>query len=163
MNYYNKEEQEKAARATIDDYRGTAALFSAVKPVIYQFDEKMYNKRFTDALKAALPDIGIYSEKRYNHIEINACLPGGKWHCIAKQDIKEEVRPRINADVMIEDAASRRADFLKRSSDIEKSLDKIDGVKHQIETLKTALDGITGALSCEIKDIFGLNYRITNY
>lgn len=68
---------------------------------------------------------------------------------------------RIPADLIIKSAEEKRISLLKSAAEIESAMEKVDIVKQQIQQLQHLLTGITGTLPYEVKDIYGLGYRLT--
>lgn len=160
MIYGSTELREKEAQKKIDIYRELATFYPAIVPIIKKFDGKVYNKRFSEALRAA----GAYSEKRNNNIYIYGNVQNcGIWsRILARVSLDDCVDgKRINADLLIKDAADTRAGFLRRAYEIETALDKMDIVAAQIKQLDKQLKAILAPIPYEIQDIYGVNVRIT--
>ena len=66
---------------------------------------------------------------------------------------------RLDAKTLIDDARSRREEFLRRAADIENAGQKVDTVKEQIETLKNMLRVLGDSLPYEAREIWGVNIR----
>lgn len=72
MDFYDNEERRKAITNHIAKLRDIAALYPVIVPVITEFDNKIYNVRFKNAIHEAASSSKYYvfTEKRLNYIEI---------------------------------------------------------------------------------------------
>ncbi|MBO6298758.1 MAG: hypothetical protein J6N53_07915 [Lachnospiraceae bacterium] len=160
MRYgYTRQEQDKAAAEIITGYREAAALFPILRQTAEAWDGKVYNKRFTEALNAATGQ-RIFSQV-YGET-IHFYLYGKHNHQHTIMSIKKSALmdgKRLDAKTLIDDARSRREEFLRRAADIENAGQKVDTVKEQIETLKNMLRVLGDSLPYEAREIWGVNIR----
>lgn len=160
--YYGctKEEQDKATRSFIKQYRDAAALYPQIKNVIQEFDGKVFNKRLQTALQDRT-GARVYVENRPNMIDIHIYGSRGEWVTLAvllKDDM--EAGKRINAGKLIESLTERRAGMLRKAADYEKQIEQVEQVKEQIRQLDSRLKAILEPFDYTIRDIYGINKRM---
>jgi hypothetical protein len=161
MRYYSKEEQDKAAHTRANEYRKAAAVFPRLKKVVTAFDGKVFNCRLEKALNEDPDQERIFVQKRYKWLEFHTWHNGNQYTIAAIQLEDMPEGKRIPADLIIKSAEEKRISLLKSAAEIESAMEKVDIVKQQIQQLQHLLTGITGALPYEVKDIYGLGYRLT--
>lgn len=163
--YYTDGDKEKAAKRLAEDYREAARMFTEIKPVITQFDGKVFNCRLEKALqdhtgrrvfcRKELKCISVY----YYSKNMNQCI------CLAS--MKQEEMPegkRISADMLLESGRERYIDHLKRAASLETAIQKAPEIKKQISELTKMINVLSWQIDCyEAREIFDLNYRITTY
>lgn len=162
MRYYTTEERNKAAKTAIENYRTAAGHFAKLRNVLQKFDGKCFNCKLEKALQEEL-NIHVSARKEYTNIVIGYYV-GGQHYTLACCKISDLIDgKRIDANILIESAKLKRIEFLKRADQIEQMAANVETYINQIEHVKSLLHGIVDALPYEVKDIYGLNYRITNY
>lgn len=158
---YTTEEQNKAAENLISDYEYLATLYRELVPVLERFDGKVFNCRLEKAIQEATKK-RIYCRNNGHCIDVYAYTPNfNQMRTICA--VKTPENKRIIADEWMQNARERREGFLKAAEQLRQAMPRIDTIKEQIKQLTKALDGITGGLSYEIQDIYGLHYHIRNY
>jgi len=163
MFYGTNEERIKHIESKIKDLRAIATIYPDVKAVINDFDGKVYNKRFIDALEIKLKDKAhVYAKKEASHIRIEARILDNikyDFHTIINVLIEDLTDgKRINAAKFIEALTSRREKFLKEAADLESSLTTIDGLKNQLESLINTYRNIYDSIPYEIRDTWNLKH-----
>lgn len=164
MAYYgSREDRDRAARNIIADKREMAALFAAIRPIIQDFDGRVYNCRFDRALKEIITEKHIYSSKKYNHLYIEAHgSNSNRWYTLASIRLDELTDgKRIPADLFIQSAREYREKWLKEAASLERNIDSIDTIQQQIKIISAQLNALLQPLDYTTRDIYGLNARIT--
>lgn len=150
MFYGTDEQRIEKIKNHIEELRGLAALYPAVKKVIDAFNGKVYNKRFSEALKKEFTDIAyIYADKRYNRTEIYASLKNTKseFRTLASIRIEELVNgKRIPADLLSESLRLHRENYLKEALALESTLPKVNEIVSQLKQLTDTYRSIYGAI-----------------
>lgn len=74
MKYYTKEQQIDNINRLINNYNELIKVIEELKPVVTKFDNKVFNKRFNEALKTVYPYIRV--EMQYTSTQdILLCIP----------------------------------------------------------------------------------------
>ena len=164
MRFHSTMDRKKFTDDLIADLRETADLYPVIAKVLQAYDGKVFNCRLQKALQDAT-GARIFAEKKTKFIEIyiytsrqRECRTLATLSIDAMQDGK-----RINAAAFIEDARERRAKHLQRAAQIAQQVQQAQQIKDQVLQLQKALQAITEPLAWEVREIYGLNYRITNY
>ena len=165
--YYTDEDKEKAAKRLAEDHREAAQLFTVIRPVITEFDGKVYNCRFEKALQDKTGR-RIYCRKE--------C--GGKWLTIYyySKNFNQQMTiagikiedmmdgKRINAARFLESGRERYTEHLQQAAKLEEAIEKAPEIERQILELAKMINVLSSQIdSYEAREIFDLNYRITNY
>lgn len=165
--YFTDEAKETAAKRLAEDHREAAQLFAEIRPVITEFDGKVYSCRFEKALQDKTGR-RIYCRKE--------C--GGKWLTIYyySKNFNQQMTiagikiddmtdgKRINAARFLESGRERYIDHLKRAASLETAIQKAPEIKKQIAELTKMINVLSWQIDCyEAREIFDLNYRITTY
>jgi hypothetical protein len=175
MFYGSAEEKKDHIMEKVANMRTAAAQVNRVKEVVRQFDGKVYNKKFDDAIAALTDDdYRFYSYNQYGwfyiqfcprHTSYNATLSiMTAYSCKADDYIKMQTREeckvfdgkRINAAAMIERLNTERAALLKEAFELETAARDIEKTLEQISALKHAVNGIIDALPWPIRDTYGI-------
>lgn len=175
MYYADKAEQDKAARTAIEEYRRAAACYPVFAEVARSFDGKCYNRRFDEALQAAVdrrfgtyaPEggdrerrrVSIYVQKESKFIRF-AALGGWRHYGLTvaqmqKDDLKDG--KRIRAEILIASAREWREKHLQSAAKIERDMGQIDSYRERIQQIKKTLDAMRNGISCEAREIYNLD------
>lgn len=174
--YGTSEDRSKAIRAEVERLRAAAGQIAKVKRIIKEFDGKIYNCRFDEAIKALSDESNyfyccnhygwFYIHHCYNHNYRDTTLLAG-YSCKA-QDKKQYMtvdsnkiftdNKRIIADRMIEILNEKYNALLKQAADLERSLDEVQQVIQQVEHLQKMINGIIGSLPDFTIDTYNIKY-----
>ena len=150
----------------IDEYRQAANTFSTLRPVIEQFNGKVYNKRFSEALKQAIGETGyIYAEKGNNgrRLWINYSPKGSGYNYrnICNMDFEDATTDgkRINAEAILDNMRETRAELLKKAAELEEVGRHAEEIKAQIEMLENTIKAVLAPLSYEARELYGIKVR----
>lgn len=167
--YYTNPEREKDALQEAQSLRLAASQISKIKKVISDFDGKIYNCRFDEAINKLRNEnivigsyvdsygyFNIYVSDRHsaNNITLLRC----------KKATKGEERPyftdakRIKADAMIEQLNYKYGELLKSASEIEETVKNIKNKINQLESLKKAMNAIISTIPAEVANIYRINH-----
>lgn len=162
MFYGTDEQRIERIKNHIEELRGLAALYPAVKKVIDAFNGKVYNKRFSEALKKEFTDIAyIYADKRYSRIEIYASLKNLKseFRTLASIRIEDLVNgKRIPADLLSESLRLHREDYLKEALALENALPNVDQLILQLNQLVKTYRAIYGDIPYDIRETWNIKH-----
>lgn len=171
-----REEAHKASARKAAYLREAATKIRLIKEIAKQFDNKVYNCRFDEAVRALSDDENtFYCYNRYNNFEIiftkrhstfsvallgvRAAIKGELGPNCARTDIVFTPTKRIMADKMIEFMNLKYEKLLKEATAIETALQNIDEVLLRAQELKKAYNIMVGALPYEIQN----NFRLEHY
>lgn len=159
--YYGctREEQDKAAKALIDCYRGAAALYPRLKKVVQEFDGKVFNKRLQTALQDGT-GARVYVDNRPNMIDVHIYGPHSNWITLGillKDDMTDG--KRINAEKLIESLTDHRNALLQTAARYEEQIEQIDQVKEQLKQIEKQLKAVLEPYDYTIRDIYSINKR----
>lgn len=161
MYYGSKEDQDRHVQTLIKEHRDAAALFPAIRKVCAAFDGKVYNVRFTKALREAT-GARVFTEAKTETIYIYIYGHAGRWIHLAnlsRADMADG--KRINAAKLIESARICRESHLKKAYELELAAAKADLVKQQLQDLEQLLQAILKDIPYEIRDTYNINARLT--
>lgn len=167
----NIEDKKKAILTRAEWLRRAASHIKRIKPVINQFDGKIYNCRFDEAINALSTDqerISAYNQYGWFYIRIwpksiyNAeqfLLSG--YSCKAENHIKDQSRPeciifdgkRIKADKMITLLDASYARLNKEAYELEVIAGKLEDRVKQIADTYNLLNRLCGSLPTVVTDI----------
>lgn len=156
-------EQERIV-ALIDKYKATQAAVDSVKAVAQEFDGKVYNRRFDNAIKEKT---GCYVNHYYGNdwlvirrIFTFSGSPGSVIY-VPKENILDG--KRINAEKLIAEidrnTANRNKQIMKLSGELTWIEGAVEGINEQIRLLNKMIDGI----SSETMDIYKNNFERCSY
>ena len=159
-----REEQQKKAQKAIDGYRAAAAVFPIVRRVIEQYDGKVYNRRLSEALKAAVGETGsIYAEKKdNNYIEIMYSPRGNyQWQYLLWISAKKALPDgkRIDAAAIVKQLKEKRTDFLRRAYELEDAGRNVDQIQAQLDKWVKALAATLDPIPREAREIYELSVK----
>ena len=171
------EEARKKIQSIAAHKRQAAGQIKKIKPVVMQFDGKIYNKRFDEAISALSDDENIFycsnsygwfylhhraKESGYN--EGNDLLTG--YSCKATEnerrysteDINKlfEDNKRIKADKMIERLNSKYASLLKEAADLEEAADNLDTFYKQFDNTLHLLNTLVHQVPYTVINVCGI-------
>ena len=162
MFYGTDSQRIEKIKNHIEELRDLAALYPAVKKVIDAFNGKVYNKRFSEALKKELCEkANIYSDKRYNNVEICACTrnPHSNFHTLVYVKLDDLIDgKRISADLFNESLRVHRETLLKEALALESTLPKVNEIVSQLKQLTDTYRSIYGAIPYDIRDTWNIKY-----
>lgn len=169
------EEAHKASARKAAYLREAATKIRLIKEIAKQFDNKVYNCRFDEAVQALSDDENtFYCYNRYNNFEIiftkrhsafsvallgvRAAIKGEQNPLRKRTDIVFTPTKRIMADKMIELLNERYARLLKEASEIETALQNIDEVLLRAQELKKMYNVMVSTLPYEIQNNFNIEH-----
>lgn len=168
--FYGTNEQKKEElmkRAAIR--RAAASHIKDVKKVILDYDGKVYNKKFDEAISAIrTPDGYMFSCYRdsYNRVTISGYDKGTSYSdrtgiLSFKASAGEETpyitdKKRIKADAFIETLNSTYENLLTEAKSYEDAAVNLEKILSQVETLKKALNAISESLPYGAIEMIGL-------
>lgn len=158
MFYGSNEDRKKAIETRIKAYREAAALFPTVKNIILKYDNKVFNCRFENALKEAVPGFSIWAKKEYKNLVIYY-YPKCDNRYLTLAYVPLDKLPdgkRIPGDLLIESLQEKRIELLKCAADMERQLTEIDFITAQIEDYKNKINKLVNMVSYDFRDVFGL-------
>ena len=163
MFYGSPEEQEQAALKVIEKHRTAAGLCVKCKPVIEQFDGKMYNIRLERAFHEREELTRVYSELCGKNIDIYCCI-GHSYERIQLANLPQAEaftgNKRINSAAIIGALNNCREEHLKRAYEAENALKQIDNTLRRMEELKQQVNKLRDSIPYEIRDIYDLNLYV---
>ena len=176
MIYGSIEDKKKAIRAEAEALRSASRRICQLKALIKQFDGKVYNKRFDEAIRSISDDeatfCGYVYYERYtitfrprrcgsNH-EITLVNSPSAQNCtnhpenIDKTDCIFTEKKRIVADKIIEALNSKYAGLLREAAALEQSADDLENILDSIDRLKRQINKIVDSLPYKAVDACGL-------
>lgn len=154
------------AEQKIDEYRQQANIFATVRPVIESYNGKVYNKRFSEALKQAVSESGyIYSEKGANGrrfwIHYSPKGHGYNYRTICNMAIDDALTngKKINAAAILDSMRDTRAELLKKAAELEEVGRHAEEIKAQIEMLENTISAVLAPLSYEARELYEIKVR----
>lgn len=156
MNYYGMSKDE-AVTKTIADYRHAAAFAAPMRKTLEQFDGKVYNKRFLEALRANAGYDRIYEDHRPQFQLVYIYIygkDGYNQHTICCMQLSES--KRINAAESKKSVMNYYTKHLQGAAKIEECAPKIDILQAQIKELKGLISQIESSIPYELRDIYGI-------
>lgn len=171
-----REEAQKASARKAEYLREAATKIRLIKDIAQQFDGKVYNCRFDEAVRALSDDKNtFYCNNRYGNFEIifskrhspfsiallgaRAAIKGEQNPLRKRTDIVFTPTKRIMADKMIELMNLKYEKLLKEATAIETALQNIDEVLLRAQELKKMYNVMVSALPYEIQN----NFRLEHY
>lgn len=166
------EQKKENIKKQIEALRTASKQIGKIKKVVQDFDGKVYNCRFDQAIEQ-LSDketgLRFYVQNHYNFsIQCSAfqCYPyialletfrpvkgQAKGKCICFDENK-----RIKADKMIELLNNKYSEILKKAQELENALNNIEATLDQLEQIKHTYKLVADALPYQIRDTFGIKY-----
>lgn len=167
--YYTNSEREKNALQEAQALRLAASQISKIKKIISDFDGKIYNCRFDEAINKLKNDNIIVSSfvdsYGYFNIYVSDRHRASNIYLLrCKKATKGEERPyftdtkRIKADAMIEQLNYKYGELLKSASEIEETVKDIKTKINQLESLKKAMNVIISTIPAEVANIYRINH-----
>ena len=157
--------------------RDAAGSVNRVKEVIRDFDGKIYNCRFDEAI-ANLTDEDHrfyvsnhygwfyiqFSPRKGNYNNTQSILSG--YSCKASDQVREQTRQecilfdgkRINAAAMINGLNNKREELLREAYTLESAADNLEKTLQQITDTKALLNNLVQGLPSIVRDACGLKY-----
>ena len=140
------------------------AIVAHVCPIVKKFDGKVFNKKLSDALKAATDHhVYVSTTKDIIYMEYYHKNYG---HCTLAMIKKDELtNRRINADLFITKLNDKKAETQKRLFENQEGLKNIERWKSELKQLQTAIRGVIEQIPVDIlyDNDLKLHYRITRY
>ena len=175
-----QEKQEKI-RNKAELFRTSAKQIAKVKAAVMQFDGKVYNCKFDEAIRALSDDEArFYVSNSYGWFYIQ-CLPAGTnnyredrtllsaYSCVAgdrynrvKNDDSKVVfsdKKRIDAKKMCVLLTEKYGELMQNAGEFDRAADNLEMVLDQIEKLKKMISAIEAPLPYEVREIAGLVRR----
>lgn len=158
MNYYGMSKDE-AVTKTIQDYRHAAAFAAPMQKTLEQFDGKVYNKRFLDALRANAGYDRIHEDRRAQLVYIYVYGKGTyNQHTICCIQLSEN--KRINAAESKKSVMNYYTKHLQEAAEIEEIAPQVDIIKSRIAELKGLIRQLECSIPCELRDIYGIHHTV---
>lgn len=171
-----REEAQKASERKAEYLREAATKIRLIKDIAQQFDGKVYNYRFDEAVRALSDDHNtFYCSNDYGNFEVvftkrysgfrvallgaRAAIKGEPGPNCTRTDIVFTPTKRIMADKMIELMNLKYEKLLKEATAIETALQNIDEVLLRAQELKKMYNVMVSALPYEIQN----NFRLEHY
>ena len=160
MYYDNPEEK---TRIDIENRRAAAALFPIIREVAGDFDGKVFNCRFENALREH--SSRIFVKKRYKWLEITTYGKNYSEIFLLAQINLDDMPDgkRMPAALIIEDARERREKLLREAAETEAALATAPLLKKQLESMKKQLETMMDTIPYAIRENYNLNYYMRNY
>ena len=177
---FGRENQEKEIRDKIDGLRSAAGRIKDIKPIVRQYNGKIYNRRFDEAIRELSKKddhlwvsntygwFYISYSRRKSHIRDITLLSG--YSCKAENMIDPERQKdeaarifnekRINADKMCESLDLHYAKLLKEAYELELAFDHIDETQKRLEDIKRVYEATVRSLPSDIIDVYGIKRYI---
>ena len=164
MIYGSNEEKKNHIRKEAQALRLAASKIHLVKEVVKQFDGKVYNCRFDNAIKAlSTEDFRFWCHKdSYGRMGI-CCTGNSRYITIfscrietGKQNEYMTDKKRLKADNMISALNAEYGNLMKKATELEAGADKIDIILEQVSQLKSMLTTIVNSVPYEVSDAYGL-------
>lgn len=160
MDFYDNEERRKAITEHIAKLRDITALYPVIVPVITEFDNKIYNVRFKNALNVASltsnSKYHVFTEKRFNYIEIYV-YDSGSQYTLAQCTIDDMPDgKRIPDDKLIASARNKREELLRGAYELE-NID-IEQVLSQLNQAKALYKSIYEGLPYKFIDVYHITH-----
>ena len=179
MFYGSIEEKKQYLLKLADEQRRAAARVDSVIEVVKQFDGKMYNCRFDDAIKALSDsEVGLYVTRRYDYFIICA-FPGARynvsgrsadllwarsWEWYGGYGPKEPYDStdvfingkRINASRMISALNAKKKLLYEEADRITEAAVNLEQITGEIERMRSELNAKIRSLPGAVMDACGL-------
>jgi hypothetical protein len=173
-----------AVNAQIRAYKDFTMVAMAIIPVIEQFDCKVYNKRFVDALNGAtLPDgCDVYfSVKKEYEFDIECRTqnrsykenPDSNGYCstsyidydsMTVRTPKDEALKdgRINAAAIIEQLKKQAAYYKDCAGSLEYARDNYNSMVNELQDIADRLKDFNNRFDYSVREVIGLNFEIVH-
>lgn len=168
MYYSDNESRKKELLKEAQYLRQAAGTIAKIKKVAANFDGKMYNCKFDEAIDALTDDESrFYCHSQYSYFEI-ICQPksGNYISTISLLHTYKAVKgedngifdanKRINAARMIEALNNKYAQLQKEAADIERAAENLEAITGQIETLKAMINNIVDSVPYRVLNVCNL-------
>lgn len=177
--YYlvNIEKKQETIRNIVAHYRRAADKIKLVKPIISDFDGKVVNCRFDEALKMHGDNWRIYATHRYGRYEI-VYLENSDYNnsidLMSGYDCKADNRPsdgcklddnkiiftdsrRIQSKKIFTLLNDKRAELLRTADEYEKYADELPIILKRVQDTANLMDAILKAVPWYLKDVSGVS------
>lgn len=142
---------KKYIEGQIEFFKRMVSDYPKVKKVIYEFDGKVYNKRFRQAIIDL--NIGLYCSQYRNWLYITESYNSDSLVSYRiPQDLKDG--KRIQADDWVEKLTDSRNQFCQKITKYEEEMKTIDQKIEQLEYLKREYKEILNTIPYEIADAY---------
>ena len=166
MSSYGNESTNKELRNKAAKCREMATLFQALCDVVKQFDGKVYNSRFDDAVMEATGKRAYVHVKHGEHrsdgykgivyIGIEGFSNGESFHLVTViRDGKND--RRINAVEVTSELRESRRYYVQRAIRIEYGIETIGEYAARLESLDAERRSLLGEIDPDVKLAYGLN------
>ena len=172
MYWGSREEQDKRVKTEVAARREAAAAFPFIRPVLQQFNGKVYNCRFEKALQEAAEGKApgrVYARKDDYWVTVNY-YPStghvGTAYGLTLCQMKTEALidgKRLDGKALDDSLKERRAALLREAAEIEEQAQQVELFQKRIEETKRLLESVTGGINWTVKDIYGLDYYISRH
>lgn len=176
--YYlvNIEKKQETIRNMAAHYRRAADKIIAVKPIVQEFDGKIVNCRFDEALKMHGDNWRIYASHRFKRYEITY-IENQNYNdeiiLMSGFDCKADNKPRddghLDDDLLIFDSKkhiqankifallnNKRAELLKTATDYERFADELPTIMKRVQDAANLMDMVLNAVPYHLRGVSGV-------
>ena len=160
MMYYDPTEREnEEALKRVKKYRDVAALVPVIAKIIRDFDNKVFNCRFSNSLNEAT-NREIYANKNEYWLEIYAINRG--YHLTLAHVSSKELKDgkRIPAEKLLESLRQHRESLLQKAYSLENTIEQVPQIKAYIREVKDKMDAFLKNLPDDIRSIYHIPYCV---
>ena len=154
-----RQEKIDEIKKDIVEERVAASFYTNIAKVIEKWDGKVYNKRMSEDLRA-VTDNSISCDKKDNRLYMHYHKKnGGRWPWIQliNIDFEELENKRINSDLLLTKLRERRERLLTEAQLKEYTLEDLDILIEQIDSIKKTCRALFENVPYEILDAIGQN------
>ncbi len=143
----------------------------ALKKVAQDFDGRMFNKRFTDALQDVVKPLKVFNYKKYSDaVEIVIYRPTSSYNELNTKHFRFSFadcftgdKLRVSAVGFSDRCTEIRNNLVESNSNIRRDIDSVYQMLQDAEDLKKRAEEYDNKYSYNLKSRFGCCYRLQNW
>ena len=155
--------QDRRAKAEVAARREAAAAFPFIRPVLQQFNGKVYNRRFENALKEALKGNApgyVYTYKGgFISVIYAPSVEGTERFTLCRMNAEK----RLDGKTLDDSLKDCRAALLREAAEIEEQAQQAELFQKRIDEAERLLKSVTDGINETVRDIYGLNCYVDRY
>ena len=155
--------QDRRAKSEVAARREAAAAFPFIRPVLQQFNGKVYNRRFENALQEALKGNApgyVYTYKgAFISVIYTPSMKGTERFTLCRMNAEK----RLDGKALDDSLKDCRAALLREAAEIEEQAQQAELFQKRIDEAERLLKSVTDGINETVKSIYGFDCYIDRH